>query len=265
MDPIRTLAVVGVLGLVAFGILTALRLEKPWLQPWALVRATAQLALLSLILGGMLARGWWVIAFVVVMLGAATWVVRQRLDVGLAQTPLIALMLTVAAGIPLTIVFGIGALDLTPRYLLATSGIVIGGAMSVASVMGRSLRRLLIDQRAEIEAWLALGATMRIATGRAVREAGATALMPNTDQTRTTGLVALPGAFVGAVFAGASPAEAAQFQLVVLSSILAAGSVTVLLMAWIFGAPATLGDSLRTSSSPSTGRRVRGSELTTSR
>lgn len=265
MEPARTLAVVGVLGLVAFTILAAMRMEKPWLQPWALVRATAQLALLSLVLAGMLAGGWWVLAFVALMLAAATWVVCQRLALHLAQAPVITLMLSVAAGLPLGIVFGSGGLDLTPRYLLATSGIVIGGAMSVASLMGRTLRRLLVDQRAEIEAWLTLGATMRVATGRAVREAGATALMPNTDQTRTTGLVALPGAFVGAVFAGASPAEAAQFQLVVLSSILAAGAITVLGMAWIFGAPATLGDSLSTSSSGRTGRRDRGSEATTSR
>ena len=47
-------------------------------------------------------------------------------------------------------------------------------------------------------------------------------MLPNLDQTRSTGLVTLPGAFVGAIFGGASPAEAAQFQLVVLAGVVLA-------------------------------------------
>src|SRR5690606_28380991 len=57
-------------------------------------------------------------------------------------------------------------------------------------------------------------------------------LLPAIDQTRTTGLVVLPGAFVGAVFAGLSPIEAGRFQLVVLASILAAGVVTASILAF---------------------------------
>ncbi|RPA16552.1 hypothetical protein EGT56_00030 [Arachnia propionica] len=41
-------------------------------------------------------------------------------------------------------------------------------------------------------------------------------LLPNLDQTRNTGLVTLPGAFIGALFGGASPVEAAMFQLTML-------------------------------------------------
>ena len=51
------------------------------------------------------------------------------------------------------------------------------------------------------------------------REAVRESLLPTLDQTKSTGLVTLPGAFVGALFGGASPAQAAQFQLVVLAGI----------------------------------------------
>jgi len=51
------------------------------------------------------------------------------------------------------------------------------------------------------------------------------AMVPSTDQTRTTGLVTLPGAFVGAVFGGISPVEAGRFQIVVLAAIIAAGAL----------------------------------------
>ncbi|GAT86278.1 hypothetical protein CVCC1112_938 [Paenarthrobacter nicotinovorans] len=56
------------------------------------------------------------------------------------------------------------------------------------------------------------------------------ALIPSIDQTKTTGLVTLPGAFVGAIFGGISPLEAGRFQIVVLAGIMAAGALTAVLV-----------------------------------
>ena len=56
-------------------------------------------------------------------------------------------------------------------------------------------------------------------------------LIPATDQTKTTGLVTLPGAFVGAIFGGLSPLEAGRFQIVVLASIMAAAAITAVVVA----------------------------------
>jgi putative ABC transport system permease protein len=52
------------------------------------------------------------------------------------------------------------------------------------------------------------------------REAAALALIPGLDQTRTVGLVTLPGAFVGVLLAGASPLQAGAVQLLVLLALL---------------------------------------------
>ena len=60
-------------------------------------------------------------------------------------------------------------------------------------------------------------------------------LLPNLDQTRNTGLVTLPGAFIGALFGGASPVEAATFQLTMLSAILVSASVTGTLFSTLSG------------------------------
>jgi putative ABC transport system permease protein len=60
--------------------------------------------------------------------------------------------------------------------------------------------------------------------------AASSALIPSIDQTKTTGLVTLPGAFVGAIFGGLSPLEAGRFQIVVLASIMAAGSITAVML-----------------------------------
>lgn len=53
------------------------------------------------------------------------------------------------------------------------------------------------------------------------------ALVPGLDQTRTVGLVTLPGAFVGVLLGGGTPVQAAAAQIVVLIGLLAAQTITV--------------------------------------
>ena len=59
------------------------------------------------------------------------------------------------------------------------------------------------------------------------RPVTATALVPALDQTRTVGLVTLPGAFVGVLLGGGSPLEAGAAQLLVLVGLLAAQTLAV--------------------------------------
>jgi putative ABC transport system permease protein len=73
------------------------------------------------------------------------------------------------------------------------------------------------------------------------------------DQTRTTGLVTLPGAFIGALLGGANPTQAARFQLVVLAAILAAQAIVAVLVVTLLGAPTVLPADLE----PPTPRRQR--------
>ncbi len=221
-------------------IVSRLGIPQPWLQPWAIVRACVQLGILSFLLTGIITSPLWVGLFLVVMAGAATQVVASRLRLAWRRIPAIAFTIVVSASVPIVIVFSTTALQLTTRYALALAGIVIGNTMTVTTLMGRNLQQRLVSDRDQIEGWLALGATPRQAARPTARAAAATALIPSTDQTRTTGLVTLPGAFVGAVFAGASPLEAAQFQLIVLAAILSAGAIAVLLVTVFLGAPRQL-------------------------
>jgi putative ABC transport system permease protein len=241
MTPIAaTLAAIVLLAAVAFILVRALRLERPWLQPWALLRATVQLGILTLVLAGIIDSPLLVGLFLLVMVVAAGWVVIQRLRLSLKEAAGVCGIIVVSTAIPLAVIFASGAVEFSPRYVLAVGGILIGNSMTVSTLMGRSLGGLIVDRRDEIEGWLALGATPRQAALDVVRQAASTALIPSTDQTRTTGIVTLPGAFVGAVFAGASPLVAAQFQLLVLAGILAAAAIVVTGMSRLFGSPKTL-------------------------
>jgi putative ABC transport system permease protein len=124
------------------------------------------------------------------------------------------------------------------RTLVAVSGIVLGGTMTAATLTGRRLADGL-RRRREIEAWLSIGAAP--ASGPDVaRDAVYEALVPALDQTRTVGLVTLPGAFVGALIGGASATDAARFQIVVLDGLLGAEAITASIPAWLLGAPSTL-------------------------
>lgn len=237
MSVLPVVLAIVILAAVALAIVWALGLERPYLQPIAILRAVLQLAILTVILAGVISNGWWVALFLAVMVGAATWVVVRRLSLRWLDAPLIAGVIAVATALPVTVIFLTGAIEFSPRYVLAVGGIVVGNAMTVCTLMGRSLSAGFVSQRDEIEGWLALGASPRTASVRSVRVAASTALIPATDQARTTGIVTLPGAFVGAIFAGASVLAAAEFQLLVLSSILVTGALSVALMSWRFGAP----------------------------
>jgi putative ABC transport system permease protein len=126
------------------------------------------------------------------------------------------------------------------RTLVAAAGIVLGGTMTAATLTGRRMNDGMRLRRAEVEAWLAIGATSREAVRDISRTAIFEALVPALDQTRTVGLVTLPGAFVGALLGGVSAATAAKFQIVVLVGLLCAEAITATLLAYLLGAPATL-------------------------
>ena len=240
MDLVTTGIALLILVAVTVSIVGLLRLEQPWLQPWAILRAVIQLGLLSIILGGAITSFVWVALFLAVMVVAATWTVHRRLSLRIGAIPHVATTIALSAAVPIGLLFATHSIEPSPRYLLAVGGIVVGGAMTAATLMGRAFTVSLRSSRDQIEGWLALGATPRRSVRDSVREAASTALVPATDQTRTTGLVTLPGAFVGAVFAGASTIDAAQFQLLVLAAVLCAGALTIALFTWFFGAPTTI-------------------------
>jgi putative ABC transport system permease protein len=59
------------------------------------------------------------------------------------------------------------------------------------------------------------------------RPAASGALVPGLDQTRTVGLVTLPGAFVGMLLGGAGVVQAGAVQLFVLIALMAVQAVSV--------------------------------------
>lgn len=229
-----------VLGGIAMAALAVAGVPQRRMVAWASLRAVVQLAVVAAALRGVFAAPIASIAVVAVMFAVACWTAGRRLS-GLPQAVRsVVLACGAGAAVAIGIIVGLPVLDRTLRDLIAVSGIVIGGSMTAATLTGRRLVDGLHRRRDEVEAWLSIGATPREAVRDIARSAVFEALVPALDQTRTVGLVTLPGAFVGALLGGASAIGAARFQVAVLVGLLCAESITAVVLAYRFGAPTSL-------------------------
>lgn len=226
---VALLATIGTVGLRTACI------QQPFAIVFALARAVLQLGALSLVLAGILNDPVWVGIGLGVMFVAAVGTAARRSRASGEQFARLGLAMLLGPIAVMTIVFGTGAIEFSPRYVLAIGGIVIGNTMTIAIVTQRIFLGSVRDQWHEVEGWLALGASPRQSTLDIGRSAIRTALLPSIDQTRTTGIVVLPGAFVGAIFGGASALEAGRFQIVVLACVLAAGVLTAITLTRLTG------------------------------
>jgi putative ABC transport system permease protein len=196
----------------------------------ASVRAAIQLGVVSLVIAAVLRSLWLTAAFVALMYGIATVTSARRISRDSVRGPTggrgpgrvvrsgLWAAVPIASGLlpALAIVLGSGLVPL------------IGGAMTATSLSGRRALDELATRRGEYEAALALGLTRRDAALEVCRPSAAQALVPALDQTRTVGLVTLPGAFVGVLLGGASPVAAGAAQLLVLVALLAVECIAVL-------------------------------------
>jgi putative ABC transport system permease protein len=166
------------------------------------------------------------VAFLVVMFSVAVRTAGRRLTGNhtwwLTAAPIAAGVVPTVAALLLT-----GLVPLKGLALVPITGILIGGALTATVLAGRRALDELEQRRGEVEAAMALGFLDRDARMEIARPAASDALLPGLDQTRTVGLVTLPGAFVGMLLGGASPVMAGAVQLFVLIALMAVQAVAV--------------------------------------
>lgn len=228
-DATRLLVMTG-LG-VAVMVATTLGLQR-WaglrvgIQPLtAALRAIVQLAALALILQGIFQYPWTAGVMLAVMMTVASLTAGKRLkELPYGRRAAVAGIVTAALTV-VTAIFAMRMMELTVSNFIAIGGIITGNSMSAATLSGRRFLASSQAQRGEVEGWFALGARPPQAFSRVSKTAIEEMLLPTIDKTKSTGLVTMPGAFVGALIGGASPVEAARFQLVVLVGIMLAETI----------------------------------------
>ena len=138
----------------------------------AALRATLQLAVIGVVLGFVFRFPGAAAVVLLVMLATATRTAGRRLRE--LDGALRAVLLSSLAGALCTLVvaFGTGAVAFQVRYIVALSGITLGGTMTACTLAGRQLLSGIRSRREEVEGWLALGATPRQAASEATAEIG---------------------------------------------------------------------------------------------
>ncbi|MEM6530117.1 MAG: iron export ABC transporter permease subunit FetB [Chloroflexota bacterium] len=152
----------------------------------------------------------------------------------LARAPHIG-VISIGTGTLLTvgILLFLGGFEFVPQDIIPIGGMVVGSAMTAATLVMSGLQDDFHDQRLVIETKLALGASAREASLTQFRGAIRNAMVPMVDATKTVGLIKLPGAMTGMILAGASPLEAVRIQIIVMYMLVGAVTFTSLIAAYL--------------------------------
>ncbi|MFB6786973.1 ABC transporter permease [Streptomyces olivaceus] len=189
-------------------------------------RAAIQLAAVSVVIGWVVHHGAALLGFLLLMYAVAVRTAGRRIT---TDSTWWWAALPIAAGVlpAVALLLATGLLPLRGIALIPVTGILIGGALTATVLAGRQSTATLDQRHGEVEAGLALGLTERDARIEIARPAASDALVPGLDQTRTVGLVTLPGAFVGMLLGGADTLTAGAVQLFVLVALMAVQAIAV--------------------------------------
>lgn len=175
------------------------------------------------------------------LLGALAWVAGMVIVAGVVaarRTPQLPAARSVAwwsVGIGTTTTLGVllilGVVSAEPLVVIPVGGMVVNGAMVATTLTVNRMTTAAVEQRAAIEARLALGLTAKQSFASQVRAGVRTALVPAIDSTKVVGLISLPGAMTGLILAGVSPMDAIRYQIVVMYMLLAAASLAAMIAA----------------------------------
>jgi UDP-glucose/iron transport system permease protein len=224
------------LALVAFAAAISLwqRLGLERQVLWSAARALIQLLIVGVLLAWLLQPGrslWWSWAWTAGMILYAGDVARRRAP----EVPRLGTLAIAAFGsaavVTLGVVFGLGVFPLQSRTVVPIAGMMIGNSMTAVVLVARRLVDELRDKRDEVEARLALGQPSRQAATPYARTALRSALSPQIETTKATGLVFLPGAMTGLILAGVPPLQAVLVQAVVMFLVLGSTATTTVVVA----------------------------------
>ena len=123
----------------------------------------------------------------------------------------------------------------SPQHAIPLTGLILGNSLTGVALSLDRFTAELATRRAEIEMRLCLGAMRSEAARDSIRQALRAGLLPMLNTMLVAGVVSLPGMMTGQLLAGASPSQAARYQIVVLFLLAAStalGSIIVVLLAY---------------------------------
>jgi putative ABC transport system permease protein len=216
------LAAVLIIGLALLSVLMGLGLVRSLVV--ASLRTVIQLILIGLVLKAVFAQSnpLWigVIALTMLLVAGREVMARQQRSfqgwwgLGLGTSAMFVSTFTITI---LVLVVIIQADPwYTPQYAIPLLGMMFGNTMNGIALGLDRLTQTAWQQRAIIEARLALGQTSHQAIADIRRDSVRTGLIPIINAMATAGLVSLPGMMTGQILAGIDPVEAVNYQILIM-------------------------------------------------
>jgi putative ABC transport system permease protein len=250
IDPGLPVAVAVVLLLVlTTSVYVVGRLPRPTSTVLAALRAIVQLGLAAVVIAAVIPSLPLSVGLLCVMFTVAVATTVRRVGAPAAwpwaTVAMLAGLLPVVAIILLT-----GTVPPTGAALIPVVGILAGNTMNGHTLAGRRAFAALREEHPQYEAGLSIGLTRAQAIDEVIHRRVPEALVPGLDQVRTAGVVTLPGAFIGVLLGGGTPAQAAAAQVLVLVGIMAAQTTTAVVAERLIGQALLLPGDLKASLRP---------------
>ncbi len=224
-------------------------LPRPWSALVAAIRAVLQLGAAAFVITAVVRHLPLSVLLLVVMFVVAVATTVRRIGAPRAWPWATVAML--AGLLPVVLVILVTR-TVPPEgiALIPVVGILAGNTMNGHTLTCRRVFAALREEHGEYEAALSLGLTRSQSIAEIVHRRVPEALIPGLDQTSTAGVVSLPGAFIGVLLGGGSPAQAAAAQVLVLVGIMAAQTTTAVVAERLVREARLLPDDLRAALRP---------------
>lgn len=206
----------------------------------AMIRMGVQLTLIGLVLNFLFQQVAlpWVALVTFVMLAAAGREIAARLQRG--YTGAWSFVIGTGSMLISSVVVTVAALLVLiradpwyhPQYAIPLLGMLLGNTLNGIAIGLDRITQGAVDNRQAIEGRLLLGHSWQEATTQLRRNALQGALIPTVNSMAVAGIVALPGMMTGQILAGAPPATAVSYQMLILLLIAAGTGFATLFSAW---------------------------------
>ncbi|MGA7510514.1 MAG: iron export ABC transporter permease subunit FetB [Erwinia billingiae] len=229
------------LGLALILVLIALlvsKKEKLGLEKdivWSIARAIVQLIIVGYVLKYIfdLNNRWLTVVMVLfICVNAALNARKRSRNIGNAFM-LSFIAITVSTTLTLVILVLSGSIEFMPMQVIPISGMIAGNAMVAVGLCYSNLNQRFTDNRQKIQEMLSLGASIKTASGRLIRDSIRAAMIPTVDAAKTVGLVSLPGMMSGLIFAGIDPVKAIKYQIMVTFMLLGTASISTIIAGYL--------------------------------
>ncbi len=129
-----------------------------------------------------------------------------------------------------------GIMENVPRVFIPLTGILLGNMTKYIGSVYAFIHREIMEKREILEALLIDGATRSDILKFLFKEIAFLILLPSVEGMKVLGIIHIPGAMTGMLLGGASPVDAALYQIYIVFSLFAASALAPFIAAFfIFG------------------------------